>query len=138
MTHSVADVIKLDINQDLNLEDNDIVINDPGESTTGGASGGAEETGQLMGMIPAAPVQPLNAPKVNEIQYPPLEAVVREIGESLKERTKNINSVNYQQFNTQNQYCFKSGVRPHGDGSNRIYHPSKQHFDRYRRINVED
>ena len=56
MSHSVVDVIELDVNQDLNLDDNNIVINDTGGSTTAGASGGAQKTGQLMGMIPPAPV----------------------------------------------------------------------------------
>ena len=95
MLHSVADIIELDINHDTSQEEDNMVANDTGGGTSGGATCGPQGTNQLRGMLPPAPIPPLNVPKVNAIQYPPLEAVARELGESLKERAKHLTSLSY-------------------------------------------
>ena len=99
MSHSVANIIELNVDAEPNLVEDNVVVYDSGggstEGTSTGDTGGAMGTDQIMGILPPPPAQPLHAPKINAIQYPQLMEVVKEIGESLQEREKNINKVAY-------------------------------------------
>ena len=94
----IADVVELDLHEDTN-QDEEIVIHDTGGASAAGSSregvGGDSGITQIMGILPPAPVAPLNSPKINNIVYPPLVAAARDIGIALQERVKNLNKVKY-------------------------------------------
>ena len=77
MSTGVADIMELDIHQDPGQGEDDGNVQEEG----GGGTGGAQGPGQLVGMLPQVPVQPTNVPKVNDITYAPLVAVIKDIGE---------------------------------------------------------
>ena len=99
MSHSVADIVELDLHEDPSLDENNVVIHDsgggPAEGTSREGAGGDSGISQIMGILPPPPVQPVNAPKINNIQYPPLVAAAKDIGGALLDRIKNLNKVKY-------------------------------------------
>ena len=99
MSTNEADIIELNIDDELHLDDVNVIVQDSGggsaEGTSRGAAGGATGTHQIMGILPPPPAQPINAPKINNIQYQPLIELVKEIGDNLKDRAKNITKVSY-------------------------------------------